>query len=178
MDLGGDQFIVIADRKVELDGPGASACTPLLYRTKLLIDNAFIAASLLLDLEAVQLDPRVVKFAQKYKLVFSLLNEDAASGDALLDWDIENLLHRTHDHCVPWIPLTRLRRSPPTSPHFARTAAQLHGRDPHPILCTLDDRYRALERGRSHSRGRAACLRQRGRMEHAYVHLLQRRPAY
>lgn len=72
---------------------------PRLRCTDLPADNAFIAALLLLDLEAVQLDPRVVKFAAKYKLVFSLLNEDAASGEALLDWDIENLLHRTFPLC-------------------------------------------------------------------------------
>lgn len=49
-------------------------------------------ASTLLAIRHPVSDPRVVKFSPKYKLVFSLLNQDATTGDALLDWDVENLL--------------------------------------------------------------------------------------
>lgn len=39
-------------------------------------------------------DARVAKFAPRYKLVFSLLNEDSSTGDALLEWEIQALLKR------------------------------------------------------------------------------------
>ncbi|SCV71177.1 BQ2448_2765 [Microbotryum intermedium] len=38
--------------------------------------------------------PSMAKFSPTYKLVFSLLNEDSSSGDALLEWDIHHLLKR------------------------------------------------------------------------------------
>lgn len=48
-------------------------------------------------------DPRVVKFAPRYKLVFSLMNQDATQGGALLEWDIQELLNSA-------FATTRLRR--------------------------------------------------------------------
>lgn len=48
----------------------------------------------LLDIVSSQVDARVAKFAPRYKLVFSLLNEDSTTGSALLDWEIQMLLHR------------------------------------------------------------------------------------
>jgi hypothetical protein len=39
-----------------------------------------------------QLDSRVVKFAPTYKLVFSLMNQDSRTGDAIVRWDIRNLM--------------------------------------------------------------------------------------
>ncbi|SCZ99514.1 BZ3500_MvSof-1268-A1-R1_Chr3-1g06053 [Microbotryum saponariae] len=38
--------------------------------------------------------PSMAKFSPTYKLVFSLLNEDSFSGDALLEWQIHSLLKR------------------------------------------------------------------------------------
>lgn len=52
-------------------------------------------ATTLLNLDAAEADPRVVKFAPTYKLVFSLLNQDASTGGALLNWEIESLLSST-----------------------------------------------------------------------------------
>ncbi|KAK4691561.1 GPI-anchor transamidase subunit S, partial [Phenoliferia sp. Uapishka_3] len=37
---------------------------------------------------------QVVKFAKRYNLVFSLLNQDATKGDALLEWEIQHLLEK------------------------------------------------------------------------------------
>lgn len=56
-------------------------------------NSALLAASTLLDLSSAPADPRVVKFASTYKLVFSLLNQDATKGDAILDWEIQKLLN-------------------------------------------------------------------------------------
>ena len=53
-----------------------------------------IAARSLLALDLPTDDSRVVKFSPRYKLVISLLNENAAKGGALFDWDIEALLER------------------------------------------------------------------------------------
>ncbi|BGP15870.1 hypothetical protein JCM10213_005644 [Rhodosporidiobolus nylandii] len=41
---------------------------------------------------AAEPDSRVVKFSPHYKLVFSLLNQDASAGSAVLDWDASRLL--------------------------------------------------------------------------------------
>lgn len=56
-------------------------------------NSALLAASTLLDFNSAPADPRVVKFASTYKLVFSLLNQDATKGDAILDWEIQKLLN-------------------------------------------------------------------------------------
>ncbi|GAA6059298.1 hypothetical protein JCM10212_006691 [Sporobolomyces blumeae] len=40
------------------------------------------------------LDPSVVKFSPSYNLLFSLLNQDASDGPALVDWDVDALLRR------------------------------------------------------------------------------------
>lgn len=48
----------------------------------------------LLGIVSSQVDPRVAKFAPRYKLVFSLLNEDSTTGSALLEWEIQTLLNR------------------------------------------------------------------------------------
>lgn len=37
-------------------------------------------------------DGRVVKYAPRYKLAFTLLNEDSATGSAVLSWDAHTLL--------------------------------------------------------------------------------------
>ncbi|GAA5970980.1 hypothetical protein JCM11641_004533 [Rhodosporidiobolus odoratus] len=41
---------------------------------------------------SVEPDARAVKFSPRYKLVFSLLNEDSAAGGAVLDWDLPALI--------------------------------------------------------------------------------------
>ncbi|GJN89101.1 hypothetical protein Rhopal_002075-T1 [Rhodotorula paludigena] len=43
---------------------------------------------------SAELDSRVVKFSPHYKLIFSLLNQDSASGSAVLDWNANELLKR------------------------------------------------------------------------------------
>lgn len=48
--------------------------------------------STLLDLGHDEPDQRVVKFAPRYTVVFSLMNEDSTKGAALLEWEIESLL--------------------------------------------------------------------------------------
>ncbi|KAL8292624.1 hypothetical protein RQP46_001236 [Phenoliferia psychrophenolica] len=63
-------------------------------------DKRALAATLLGldggDRDGVQeSDPRVVKFAPRFTLVFTLMNQDATQGGALLDWDIQHLLE-TH----------------------------------------------------------------------------------
>ena len=35
---------------------------------------------------------RVMTYAPRYRLAFTLLNEDAASGDGALDWDVQNAI--------------------------------------------------------------------------------------
>ena len=37
-------------------------------------------------------DSRGMKFAPTYKLAFSLLNQDSSEGDAVLDWNVDELL--------------------------------------------------------------------------------------
>ena len=37
---------------------------------------------------------RVVKYSPKFRLAFSLLNEDAASGHAILSWDVKDAIER------------------------------------------------------------------------------------
>ena len=49
-------------------------------------------ASTLLGLGRDESDPRVVKFAPRYTLAFSLLNQDATKGNAIFEWEIERLL--------------------------------------------------------------------------------------
>lgn len=44
----------------------------------------------------------MVKFSPRYKLVFSLLNQDSSLGGALLQWNIQSLLER---ECNPLRPL-------------------------------------------------------------------------
>ncbi|ORY92751.1 phosphatidylinositol-glycan biosynthesis class S protein-domain-containing protein [Leucosporidium creatinivorum] len=51
-------------------------------------------AKTLLDLGSTAADSRVAKFAPRYKLVFSLLNQDSSTGAALLEWEIQALLNR------------------------------------------------------------------------------------
>lgn len=51
-------------------------------------------AKTLLDLGSTVADSRVAKFAPRYKLVFSLLNQDSSTGAALLKWEIQSLLNR------------------------------------------------------------------------------------
>ncbi|KAK4046772.1 GPI transamidase component [Microbotryomycetes sp. JL221] len=58
------------------------------------------AAADLLNLRASQTDHRVVNFAPKYKVVFSLLNEDSTKGSSVLDWPAAALLSR---HIVPML---------------------------------------------------------------------------
>lgn len=84
-------------------------------------------AQTLLDVVTAMPDARVAKFAPRYKLVFSLLNEDSSSGGALLEWDIQTLLKRELHSGLGALPclIFRLRRTPSTaallalpSPHF------------------------------------------------------------
>lgn len=51
-------------------------------------------AKTLLDLGSTAADSRVAKFAPRFKLVFSLLNQDSSTGAALLEWEIQTLLSR------------------------------------------------------------------------------------
>lgn len=37
---------------------------------------------------------RVAKYSPTYRLAFSLLNEDAASGRAILSWDVKDAIDR------------------------------------------------------------------------------------
>ena len=37
---------------------------------------------------------RVVKYSPRLRLAFSLLNEDAASGRAVLSWDVKDAIER------------------------------------------------------------------------------------
>ncbi|GAA5860984.1 hypothetical protein JCM8547_007997 [Rhodosporidiobolus lusitaniae] len=48
----------------------------------------------------VEADARVVKFSPHYKLVFHLLNQDSSSGGAVLDWEVDRLLHK---HIRPFL---------------------------------------------------------------------------
>ncbi|KDE06579.1 hypothetical protein MVLG_03075 [Microbotryum lychnidis-dioicae p1A1 Lamole] len=62
-------------------------------------DRLFGNASTLLggkptDGSLIAPSPSMAKFSPTYKLVFSLLNEDSSSGDALLEWQIHSLLKR------------------------------------------------------------------------------------
>ena len=49
-------------------------------------------ASTLLGFSRDESDPRVVKFAPRYTLAISLLNQDATRGNAVLEWEIDTLL--------------------------------------------------------------------------------------
>jgi phosphatidylinositol glycan class S len=66
----------------------------MVLKTDHLLHSALAAATTLLDISSQDPDPRVVKFAPKYKLVFSLLNEDATTGEALYEWDAQGLINR------------------------------------------------------------------------------------
>ena len=46
----------------------------------------------MLDLDAPAADSRVANYAPKYKLVFSLMNEDSAAGAGIQEWDIDTLI--------------------------------------------------------------------------------------
>lgn len=43
-------------------------------------------------------DGRAVKFSPRYKLAFTLLNEDSAAGGAVLAWDAQSLLTGVSSH--------------------------------------------------------------------------------
>lgn len=45
---------------------------------------------------------RVVKYAPRFRLAFSLLNEDASSGTGVTSWDIREAINRT-DFLVSWL---------------------------------------------------------------------------
>lgn len=47
--------------------------------TKLLVPHALLTASK---------EHRIVKYSPRYRLAFTLLNEDASSGQAALSWDV------------------------------------------------------------------------------------------
>lgn len=44
-------------------------------------------------------DGRAVKFSPRYKLAFTLLNEDSAAGGAVLAWDAQSLLTGVLSNC-------------------------------------------------------------------------------
>lgn len=41
---------------------------------------------------------RVAQYAPRYRLAFSLLNEDAAAGGAASGWSVAEAIAREHDH--------------------------------------------------------------------------------
>lgn len=79
---------------------------------------------------------RIVQYAPHYRLAFSLLNEDAAAGDTVKDWNIQAELRSTFCDApfVPHLMLLRLHQSnnPPS-----RSLAQLHRRKSSPISRTI-----------------------------------------
>ena len=133
--------------------------------TDALLQKIKSEAAAILDIGSAQLDPRVVKFASTYKLVFSLLNQDASSGGALLNWDVQPLLDRTLSQLSCSVSLNHdppsHRRPPPTPPHLARTTAQLHDRDPDPVLCTTFYRLAPIRRRCDDRGGRPSRVRMR-----------------
>lgn len=57
---------------------------------------------MLSDLLAPDKPDRVVQYAPRYRLAFTLLNEDAAAGQAIHGWDIEDAITRgLHSHDQP-----------------------------------------------------------------------------
>ena len=93
-------------------------------------------AQTLLDMVATGIDARVAKYSPRYKLVFSLLNEDSSSAGALLEWDIQALLKRVLlSDCALLLVDPRASHSPPaTSSHVPCTSALIRDRDPNPLL--------------------------------------------
>ena len=68
-------------------------------------DAADILASLLApSSSSPDSEQRVVQYSPRYRLAFSLLNEDAAAGDPVLGWEITNAIQRTFIF-LPWIVL-------------------------------------------------------------------------
>lgn len=93
--------------------------------------------STLLGLEVDEPDARVIKFAPRYKLVFTLLNQNASRGGAVLGWDIDNLLDRTLlIRCET--ALTSCRTHLP-SPRRSLPAASIPHRDGDSLLRTSHD---------------------------------------
>lgn len=56
------------------------------------VPSTFLADTLV-SLISPSTSSNVVQYSPKYRLAFSLLNEDAVGGDAILDWDIQGALH-------------------------------------------------------------------------------------
>lgn len=57
-----------------------------------MVQDLHLASLKVLDLESLKPDPRVAKFAPRYKVVFTLLNEDSNKQDPVLQWPIESLI--------------------------------------------------------------------------------------
>ena len=84
----------------------------------------------------------VAKYAPHYRLAFTVLNEDAADGKAVIGWDVRNSISRQSSclrlpfNKITVIHLLTIRASLFSSPpHLGPT--QLHHREPSPVPCTL-----------------------------------------
>lgn len=103
-------------------------------RTLRVSSNA--AADTLAALLAPALDSeqRVAHYSPRYRLAFSLLNEDAAAGGVILGWEITNAIHRTFVHLSVSACFTRrLIRLSRAHPRPALAVAQLYNRKPSPV---------------------------------------------
>ncbi|KAF5310515.1 hypothetical protein D9619_008010 [Psilocybe cf. subviscida] len=76
--------------------PGGSNTVSLNKKTLTFPNNmpSTFLADTLVSLISPSTSSNVVQYSPKYRLAFSLLNEDAVGGDAILDWDIQGALHR------------------------------------------------------------------------------------